>query len=453
MSSIICEKPSGERFFHENETEMENWLQPACKKSFVAIVGQSQIGKTFILKRILRRLKEQPRYKYVFYICLRRVDCSDKLNFLQLLTRKTSGLTWIDWKCSDPTKEYHDQKLFKKVVARITGEEQHKVCIILDHFEKSNFSHQENWSETKSSFNEEATAGYFISRILFNGFGNGLLLTLLNPWQFFQLKQDEALYPRHAIIWVEGIDHTKHLHLDGDKKLVCDRKDCNLEKACLGFAPKHDAAKSCSVCKSCHQDNCHNEIQSLCYVPYYYNLLAKSKHNVQRSTVTVAASVLIDRVIQVFRRYTDGPNNCLFKRIGKFAWEKYLENEFLFDENDLQEHLTWREINIFFSVKSESEENSCGAKVDLVFFFAHVLLQDLLASLWLLSLKSDIFEKILKENRSSFLQNDGKFAVIFEFMCDICSQKTCILKNCRKSKFWKIPKINFETLENVLKNS
>ena len=206
MSSIICEQPCGDDLLYDRL--VKDWIKPERNRSnpFITIVGQTQIGKTFILKKLLRNYVNQSKakndsqnikqYKYVFYISLEYVNCSDRVNFLQFLTMKTAGLSRIDWKCKDPSKEYIDQKLYKKVVERITSKEEDAVCIILDHFEKSNFSHKEYpRSDTHCSYSEEATAGYFISRLLRHGFENGQLLTLLNPWHFFLSKATKCSYP------------------------------------------------------------------------------------------------------------------------------------------------------------------------------------------------------------------------------------------------------------------
>ena len=440
MSSIICKQPSGVKCFHN----AENWLEDSVwKESFILIVGQTQIGKTFILKRMLERLKDLGQhYSYVFYVSLKNVDCKHEQNFLQFLTKNTESLSWINWKCSDPKIDASGQKLYQKVLERIKTKEQDKVCIILDDFEKSNYSHSENWlnpSDKEKNFCEE-TAGYYIYRLLLDRYdlGKGKLLLLLNPWQFYGMKEAKKLHESHATIWVEGLDHIGQKNLISQEDSKCSKNNCPLGNECLGFVAKPHEVQDCSVCQYCLDDNCHHEIQSLCYVPHYCKL-ATTKSSAQRpSTVAVAASVLIRTVTDAFKDYSDGPNNCLFDRISDFAWRNYAKDKFVFDAVDLNS-LTWREKNIFFSAKSDSK--SCDPEeedIELVFFFSHVFLQELLASLWLLSREPCDFLNIWKTHKDSFL-NDGKFSVLFEFMTEICKPKTHPrLKKGRKSIYWEL---------------
>ena len=455
MSEIICQQPNGDDRLHCRSAE--KWLKPGCNgsKQFITIVGQTQIGKTSILKNILRNAIKQ--YKYVFYISLKFVNCSDPLNFLEFLTKKTSGLSWIDWKCEDPCQASLDKTLFKKVVARITSKEQDHVCIVLDDFEKTkNFSHKENSSVTHCSYNEEATAGYFITRLLRNGFGNGQLLVLLNPWQFSYLKQKDVLQKNYTMIWVEGIDHKGQKHMRGSNQLGCQKDNCDLKDACFGFVTKNHTPQECSVCNLCHQNNCHFEIQSLCYVPSYCRFVKqKFKVNQQSSsTVIFAASVLIPKLRNQFRIYADDAdgsyngcdderNYCDFERIGCFAWKTYLKSKFVFEEKEL-ECLSPIEKNIFFSARNSETADAWYSSEDdhhLVFFFSHLLLQELLAALWLLSRCPDDFQ-IEFENHRALFSTKGKLSVVFEFMCEICKQNP-IWRMCRKTDFWTISPQNY----------
>ena len=248
-----------------------------------------------------------------------------------------------------------------------------------------------------------------------------------------------------TVVWVEGIDHKGQKHLSGCKKLGCERENCKLEDVCFGHVTKNHDAEKCSVCKYCHLGNCHYEIQSLCYVPCYFNMVKQRSKEQQSSTVTVAASMLIGKLLEVFRLYSESPNKCMFDRISQFAWDKYACNKFVFEEHDL-ESLSSREKNIFFSVKSD--DFSCDARDDdgLVFFFSHVLLQELLASLWLLSRDNNTFKSVLEGHKKSFIEN---FSVISEFMYEIFQQHR-MLRKCRRTQFWNISPQNYKTLQEIL---
>ena len=158
ISSIVCEQPCGDQDLFN--VIADQWLDPLSKnpKQRIALVGQTQIGKTQVLKNLIKHFLsfEKPQYDYVFYVSLEFVNCSDKMNILQFLTNQCS-LRWIDYQSNT------DHELFKRVVERINGFKQEKICIILDDLEKSNF-------HTTSTFITSRVLGRLKLAILFQIF-------------------------------------------------------------------------------------------------------------------------------------------------------------------------------------------------------------------------------------------------------------------------------------------
>ena len=436
MSRICCERPTGDTNFYDTITSQ--WLHPSYRNlssgKRVAIVGEANIGKTLVLKRLLNAVKD--RYDFVFHVSLEYVNCFDEMNLLQFLTNQCRDLPWIYDETGD------NLKIIRRVVQKL--EENNKtVCITIDDLEKSNFF-RENFFFNKSYFYSQK-AGYFVANILQNWFfPNNQKIFVMNPWLFFQLRLKFSL--KMDLICVLGIDHNGQKNIFCNQTLGCNRKGCELGNACLGFVTDEHEAKTCPVCNRSYRVNCHDEIQSLCYVPENCKRLLKCRDGIQPvSAVSVSASIMIKNLLYQFHHYSD-LESLRFTEIGQFAWEQYKNNTFVFGEQDLVS-LNSKEIDIFFCSRREyfSSTGLCG---DLVFSFSHVLLQELFAALWLLSIETPLFENELYHN--DLLFREECFEVVLEFMINISThQDPCILK-CRKSSIWKIPKSNITVLKKFL---
>ena len=453
MSRICCERPIGDTTFYDTITSQ--WLHPSYRNlssgKRVAIVGEANIGKTLVLKRLLNAVKD--RYDFVFHVSLEYVNCFDEMNLLQFLTNQCRDLPWIYDKTGD------NLKIIRRVVQKLE-ENDKTVCITIDDLEKSNFF-GENFFFNKSYFYSQK-AGYFVANILQSwSFPNNQKIFVLNPWLFFQLKLKFLL--KMDLICVLGIDHIGQKNIFCNQTLGCNRMGCDLGDACLGFVTDEHEAKTCPVCSLSYCANCHHEIQSLCYVPENCERLLKCRDETIQpvSAVSVSASIMIENLLNQFHHYSDvglersressfhvnSPESLRFAEIGQFAWEQYKNNTFVFGEQDLVS-LNSKEIDMFFCSRREyfSSTGLCG---DLVFSFSHVLLQELFAALWLLSLETPLFKNELNNNDKVLFRKEC-FAVVLEFMINISTHQDPCISECRKSSIWKIPKSNITVLKKFL---
>ena len=429
ISNIICKEPVGDEELYK--TLVNEWLHP-CKPSWkqcIAIVGQAQIGKTYILKQLLSHLRKNLSYQYIFYVSLKSINFSDEMNILQLLTQQ-SGQRWLSHKTDQ------DFQLFKRVVETLHDGEKEQVCIIFDDLE--NFSYK-NYNYSKSIF-DNMTAGYLVSNTIRKWFRNGQKIVLLSPLQYSELIRVIEPEPLH-VIHVQGINYAMQKHLLGNKAVKCHRANCKLKEACLGkLVTEHD--DECHICKRCHQNNCHFELQSLCFNPHnFFDLVSPSKNFPPSTLVKIAASILVEKLISAFgENFEKAPN---FQLVSRFAWEQYAKRVFVFYKSDLLRfEFSTILVNMFFSAKAFETSLQLSPHPDFVFFFSHILFQELLAALWLLSLSTNDFNYQVNNNKKLFL--NGDFDVVFDFMCEISEDEQLHIK------FGKIPKDNFEVLKEVL---
>ena len=438
MSSINCREPCGDEGLYEKV--VNEWLQPddhRKQKQRIAIVGPAQIGKKHLLKSLLRQVRT--RYDYIFYVSLKFVKFSDEMNILQFLLANESGLRWMD--CKTPV----DFQLFKRVVERLHNAQLSKVCIIMDDIDKSEYVYKK-YVYDKGLF-DKTKAGYIVSNILRHWFKNGQKILLLRPWEYFQLSVNDVLHPTH-VIYVKGIDHKAQKMLAKESFMLgCRRTGCQLRNACLGvIATVHEPAE-CSLCKSNFQNNCHFEIQSLCYLPYNCKLLVQHQTFLLSSTIFIVTSIMLH---EISRNNELSLSTPFWEKIGYFAWENYAQGLFVFGEGDLlTSDLNRNEINFFFNCGTENPQLFSDCGYDLVFFFSHILQQELLASLWLLSLPIEQFTKQVQNNKESFM--NGSFAVICDFMSVICND--LLLKKYHKIFFKQHSIENFEYLQSFMGKS
>jgi len=398
----------------------------------LVIVGPAQVGKTKLLKKLLKDVRS--RYDFIFYVSLEYIDCSDEMNILKFLVKDSSLMRWIDHKTNT------DFQMFKRVVERLHGSKHEKVCIILDDLEKFMY---ENYVYDKGFF-ETTQAGFLVSNILRHWFQNGTIILLLRPWQYFQLNVNSAL-SSFQIIYVQGVG------CEGGKEL--------LGNVCLEDVITKQSTEECTISKGGNLNNCHREIQSLCYIPNNCKMLVEhyqqkqqlQEHQKQQqailvsSPVAVAAKVLIHGLLNAYHKKDISLNGSFLDKISKFAWDQYKESCFIFDESDLvNSNLNSEELNIFFTCYIENSPFTCGS--DFVFFFSHILQQELLAAVYLLSLSSDDFKVELDIHRESFL--DGSFAILCDYLSVICTD--LLLKKYQKTLFSKIHLDNLPVLQEFL---
>ena len=392
-------------------------MQPQDQASFqqpIVILGQAQIGKTQLLKTLLREVQNKKLYDYIFYVCLKNIDLSDEMNVLQLLTTNQSSLGWID--CQND----YERQLLKRVVENLADAKKSKVCIIFDDFEKSDFFNAD-YSNDQNIF-DILKAGDLVSNTIKGWFKDCQKILLLHPWGYLRLQKTHSPGPMQ-IVYVKGISPK------------------NAEERDF-FSKQHDA-KKCSICQTCFNNNCREEILSICCVPNNRKLLKQHHSNIQNSSaVKIAVSLLTTSLTKAFPHYVQDPIKSIevLLKSCHFAWISYVKNRYLFNENELFAFgLSANGINSLFSCRRKK----IGFREDLVFFFSHVLLQELLATMWLLLIPTEQLKAELPDIEKS-LSKETK-AVFGEFLSEI--HKLSSADNGRIVPPLKVNEENIELLE------
>ena len=405
FSKMICEEPCEKPDFYN--TIINEWLEPgkSYHKDNIAIVGPSQIGKTQLLKKILLDVKH--KYDYVFFVTLDSFCGSESGFVLNFLTCNKSDVRRIDEEGGQ--QEETCKKVIENLMQGSLNEESPTtVCIVLDQWDNETFDMDLIKKKNCSvNFFSKAQFRYFLKLILDDGFANSKLLMLLSPWQFDQLHQKF-----NYAIFVKGINHEEQ------KLLVakgCTETSYRLDNACWAWIIESHERDQCCVCTNCHQDNgCHHELQSLCFVPGNCKILLRCSLGCSSPSTVVHHAFLI-----FFHTMVTKYENFDWYEIGLFAWEMYKNRFFTFTTFELKySKLSDTVINVLFNCKSENLSDVSSTYC--IFFFSHVLLHEFLAALGLLSLSIPNFETELENHEKVFV--DGSFAVVYEFMSEICKE-------------------------------
>ena len=363
MSEITYQNSCGDPELYQKV--LDDCLHADYDSKCIAVVGQSGIGKTQLVKSLLKEKKFRESFDYVFYVSLANIDCNAPMHLLDFLTNK-EGPAWI-------YTQQHQNKQLKEphnyVVEKVVNS---NVCIVFDEFEKTNYCYKT--FEKKVDCYRKHKAGFFISNILRGDcIRNALKIVVVNPSEYHEFTEVSVLRFSNLVI-VLGIDHDGQESILKTLQLSCQCHPCCSNKMFFETLIEHHSQQKCCFCKYCYQRNCHHETRSLCCVPSVYFSFLKY-HSRFNCTNAVSAVILMEKLKPAFacgNQHSEAldPSKCYLKSIGKFAWKQYSENkiEFFFADLTLA-RLTRAEINIFFNIKQEISEDIFSDYPDHVFFF------------------------------------------------------------------------------------
>ena len=408
MSEILCMQPCFNKDAKQTSKEDVIQMVKSGTARSLAIVGQTEIGKTHLLKQLLKRKDIINSYEYIFYVSLKYHVYSEETNVLKFLVGSESQKYWMDCTTSE------EFNIFKVVLEKINEASNfRKVCIIFDDFINLDLTF-ENYANPTFLFERKNKTGSVLFYLIKKWFTNSQKILLLHPWQYYQLSKS-SIEIKNMVYIAQGVNQS------GQRVLVrtlntqtkCTRIDCLPNNDCIGFGTTCQKDK-CPVCICCINSNCHQEIKCLCYVPSICcKMLQEFKTNrpIQIKTVAVAASVSAIRLEKAF--FPNGSKSCRFDRIAKFAWKNYSQKKYFFDRSDIANaELTGGELFYFFAIRV------IGANYE--FCFSHLFLQELLAALWLLFCQDEDFKEEMRFYADFF--HNKNFDVVRQFIDVICDK-------------------------------
>ena len=406
----------------------------------IAIVGQTDIGKTNVAKNILQELMQSSNYELIFYVSIKDFDCDDETNVIQFLTMKQCALPWSQ--CNPEISSDGNRAIFLNVVQRLCDK---KICIMFDDIGKNNYLYSKYCK--KVGYFDFSKVGYFVSNIINDQLFRGAAkMIILNPWEYYSLSKEKAL-KEMRIVNVLGIDKTAQ-ELMAEGKLCKKDKECSAFNNCLrkkeilAFLSTRHNSDICRLCQNPQFSDCRAEIRSLFQVPRHCRLILEHYPDYEeKCAIETSTRLLLNWLVEAVNSYgklvKQENNLCVFGDVMRFAWEKYLQDKFIFANQEVDQ-LHKIEKNIFFICLSQK-----SAYKIFRYTFVHVHLQELLSAMWLLQLP----EKNLPVNQFNLKSNN----LILGFMEAICQEN--LLEDFLQDLSWTVNQKNIQTLKMSLELS
>ena len=134
---------------------------------------------------------------------------------------------------------------------------------------------------------------FIFSNILNRGFANCPCIILLNLWQYYQL-QSQVKPETNVICSRHLIRKVKKLCLNVEVWISNVAGQTNSKDTCFGMMVEEHDVEGCCLCKCCNSTSYHNELQSLCYVPFYcMTLLDHMQHCTYKPLLVIVIAALI----------------------------------------------------------------------------------------------------------------------------------------------------------------
>ena len=353
----------------ENQTHYSN---------YVGLIGQSKIGKTTIIKKIINHFAKN--FKFIFYLNFKEIEFNRKKNCLDFLL-PAKNLPWMKSR----------RNLIKELQTIV--DERENVFFVFDELDKARLV---NLSENVP------TIGYFDS-----GTSQNFILNILRGKLFAESKKI-----------VVSRSYQTHLLPDECKPLLA----VNV----TGFKDKTQA----SLCKKNNVDyskilNCDHYTDLLLFYAVPLNCLSMIKHyptSNQRCLVLYSAfsAIFFEFLNELKKEFNE---KKFLENLADFAWDNTNKNKFFFTDNDFKNSsLCEKHINAFFiteSWKNSSEglRNICDIKSR----FPSLLIQEFFVAIKLfISPLSEI--KNFFEAKNDYLNKDNHHYFILMILFGFCNK-------------------------------
>ena len=372
-----------------NLIKIENLFKEAARRStykvnrvhysnYVGLIGQSKIGKTTLVKKIIAHFAEN--FKFKFYLNFKEMEFNRKKNCLDFLL-PAKNLVWMK-----------NRKRLKTELQNIVNERE-KVFIVFDELDQAKLV---DLSENLP------TIGYFDS-----GTSQSFILNILRG----------KLFPESKKIVISRSYQT-HLLPDECKPLLIVNA--------TGF--NNDTQES--LCQSNSFDyskirNCDHYTDLLSFYAVPLNCLSMIEHyptSNQGSLVLCSAfSAIFFEFLNVLKKEFNETN--ILEKLADFAWCHTNENKFLFTYDDFKNaNLSEKYINAFFITESW-KNNSEGLRniCDIKSRFPCLLIQEFFVAIKLLLSRLSKIEDFFNA-RNDYLIKDNNYYVILMVLFGFCNK-------------------------------
>ena len=349
---------------------------------YTSFIGPAKSGKTLFLLKAAYEFRNE--FDYIFYCDINKILGSQScdIDLFDLLTFEVKSCFWFD-------EESESLKVFQNILIS------EKILLIIDHMEKLNLN------KTKmNSINckTKCTLENLVSNILTgNLLSKSKKIIISRPYNLeWMQKWPEFKRPRQ--INVLGINH------EDQKKFI---------------ENKHPILFPCIF----HTSPIISDFWSFCFAPFFCLMLEecfRGKYIFQLTT-TYSFALIFFRFVEL---EFDGKCNVML--LAKFAFSQFSEAKLCFCKEDLSKA---KLSNYYARSFLITPQNSLYEHA--YSHFSHILFQEFLVALYLISLPRRKFQRIF---RSKLSQN--RYQIVCKFVFGLCQDMLkAKLKKILKNKF------------------
>ena len=370
------------------------------QKNIVAVIGHPGVGKSTLTKKILRKVVKENLYEtsYVFYLKFRDINYKKETDLLTFLT--ADSLPPIKWKSKQDRRNAVLRKLDKD----------EKVLLILDGLDEAVLTD----FIVSANFGSVAIPEIFIKKILSGQiFPKAKKLITSRPRQLYELPED--LLPKF-VLQILGIDQAAQRQLC---QCICEERS-NQVFSLVKDQP--DLVSYCFIPAIC-------TLVMHCIDHVHYTL---KSNNVPKTISNVFAYMFS---LFVGTKHLPRIAKPILKKYARLAWKLFKNNQFYFDQCDLENaEISNSELNAFLvTIIADGKLAMAKGEPTRRIYFTHLLWQELLVAMHFLYFCSA--EEL--KNQLEFLDlGEGKMEMIIKFMFGLCN---CFCSDILRKKFGLFP--------------
>ena len=413
-----------------NAERIKNKNIRMIQRNIVGIIGQPGVGKSTLTKTILQKVVENklPEYDvdYIFLVKLRDCQYDTKIDLLTFLT------------CDSLTLQYcGDERRRRAVLEQLDKTE--KVLILLDGLDEAAFTGNSKCANLYS----HALPEVFIKQIMLGSIlPKSKKIITSRPKQFYELSDE--IRPSF-VVNLTGIDRSAQQQLC---KCICGQESDLIFETISGEQP---------------------DLLSYCFVPVLCSLVMhcmKCLHQTHgRNTPKTISNVFV-LVLCLFLKDT---SHCIVEprvaniakidfqyylnHFASLAWKLFEKKEYYFDSCELDSIGFGKNEKLGFLdvILAQGKRASIvGGRPQKLFYFTHLLWQELFVALFFIKSHFKQFEKYI----SKYLNlNESRMEVVNNLLFGLCNEEnrkflsddfllTIPVKNVERLKKWVLDKLN-----------
>ena len=363
----------------EGTVKLEELIESDCK--CVTITGAPKAGKTMLILKTIQNYLNSKKFEYIFYCNFNqesRIQPFEEINLFDFLTSKLKYCKWMN--NTDTCYEVLDEIIKSE-----------NILLIMDHFDfldldEMKYKQMDNFNKsTRENIIMNILRGYIL--------GKAKKIVISRP---FNLEW--------MLMWPD-INPPKHVSFLG----------INRQAQREIFEQNH----SHLILNLFESSSIFPDIWSFSFSPYVCCLVEKSFHKKELFQLTTTFTFTSTFLKFVDRLNKDYEKNFNLEILAKFAFSQFSQSKLCFEKHDLSKEKLGNDcIRSFFSTLPCSSGDDLLDDDKYKSHFSHILIQEFLVALHLISLSEKQF---LKWFNSIIYKKH--YNVVLKFLFGLCDKK------------------------------